>query len=321
MCSLEMFESPQLMLMVDISLMICKLVTWGKDRNEAMGLMREALDCYQIRGLNHNICFLRSILDHPRFIAGNLSTKFIQEEWPNGFKNVLPQNKDRNNLVAVTAVLKYLQTLKAETVNDQLGSFDQTSAQDLFIQISNDETKDEFASVRVSTDDYEPIGAHGGASCDVEFLDENGQVTGHAVVNYRLFDSNGMNTVVSYGKDDDNDVFVHVLGNTPTGFKVMYHGFEYKVACLSPRQHELSKHLIEKEKPDMSKFVISPMPGAVIRVFVEAGQKVEEGQNICILEAMKMQNILKAEKAGVIKALKVKEGMSVETDEILIEWE
>ncbi len=74
--------------------MICKLVTWGEDRNQAMARMREALDCYQIRGLNHNICFLRSILDHPRFIAGNLSTKFIPEEWPNGFKNTLPQKQE-----------------------------------------------------------------------------------------------------------------------------------------------------------------------------------------------------------------------------------
>ena len=303
--------------------MICKLVTWGKDRNEAMGRMREALDCYQIRGLNHNICFLRSILDHPRFIAGKLSTKFIAEEWPAGFKNTLPQVQDRNNLVAVSAVMKYLQTLRTETVNDQLGSFNPTTVQELFVQISNDTSKDEYVPVRVSCDDYEPLSTHGDSTCDVSFLDANGNPTSVASVNYRLFDSNGMSTVVCYGEGENNrhEVFVHVLGQTPTGFKLMFHGFEYKVACLTPRQHELSQHLIEKAKPDMSKFVISPMPGAVIRVFVSAGQKVEEGQNLFILEAMKMQNIIRAEKAGVIKSLKVSEGMSVETDEILVEWD
>ncbi len=247
-------------------------------------------------------------------------------------------------MVAVAAVLKYLQTLKSETVTDQLPSFDPTSVQDLHIQISNEDSKDEFVPVRVVSDDYEePLGPDG-SSCHVAFLDADGNPSKVADVHYRIFDSTGVSTVVSYGDESERqDVFVHLLGKTSTGFKVMFHGFEYKVACLDPRQHELSRHLIEKEKPDMSKFVLSPMPGAVIRVFVSAGQKVrrgfpfsffsnfffieficlqvEEGQNLFVLEAMKMQNIIRAEKAGVIKALRVTEGHSVETDEILVEWE
>ena len=118
-----------------------------------------------------------------------------------------------------------------------------------------------------------------------------------------------------------DEVFIQKIGEIGTGFELSYGGLEYTVKCLTPTQYALTKFMKEKEKPDLSKLMLSPMPGRVVSTHVEAGKKVEEGEKVLVLEAMKMQNVLRAEKAGVVKAIHVQTDDQVADDEILIEWE
>eukprot|EP00008_Paramoeba_atlantica_P010577 CAMPEP_0201491700 /NCGR_PEP_ID=MMETSP0151_2-20130828/30868_1 /ASSEMBLY_ACC=CAM_ASM_000257 /TAXON_ID=200890 /ORGANISM="Paramoeba atlantica, Strain 621/1 / CCAP 1560/9" /LENGTH=706 /DNA_ID=CAMNT_0047878181 /DNA_START=243 /DNA_END=2363 /DNA_ORIENTATION=- len=303
--------------------MISKLVTWGKDRPEAMERMRKALDCYKIRGLNHNLCFLRAVLDHPRFIEGNYNTKFIDEEYPDGYIQTIPTGKDRSNLLASTAVMQYLRVLRNETVTDQIESFKPTQNLKVVLQIGVDKSNlsDKSQTVSISCDYFDPLSAAGDGECIVDFLDESGDVTESVNVCWDWRDSIIMNTQVSYDNGDEEDVFVHMNEEKSTGFTVAYQGLEYDIRCLTPLQHDLGQHMIPKEAPDLSKFTLSPMPGRVISCFLKPGQTVEEGDKVLILEAMKMQNIIRAEKKGVVKSLGVEEGGQVDTDDVLIEWE
>jgi propionyl-CoA carboxylase alpha chain len=300
--------------------MICKLVTWGNDRSEAMDRMRDALDCYKIRGLDHNINFLRAILDHPRFIRGELSTKFIPEEYPDGFQKTLPTGRVRTNLVVSSAVLQYMRALKCESVNEQLSSFKPTEEVELRVQICADDQVDQVVSVHVNTDEFDPLG-YDDLNFDVTVTENESEGPKKYAVNWNQMDNTVYNAQIGTSEKDTQDIFLHLLRPTSTGFKVMYHGFEYEVKVLTPRQHELSKHMIPKVKPDMSKYVLSPMPGSVIDVLVKDGQTVEIGQNLFILEAMKMQNVIKSDKNGVIKSVAVKKGANVENDAVLIEWQ
>eukprot|EP00009_Paramoeba_aestuarina_P008667 CAMPEP_0201523692 /NCGR_PEP_ID=MMETSP0161_2-20130828/20782_1 /ASSEMBLY_ACC=CAM_ASM_000251 /TAXON_ID=180227 /ORGANISM="Neoparamoeba aestuarina, Strain SoJaBio B1-5/56/2" /LENGTH=754 /DNA_ID=CAMNT_0047922883 /DNA_START=52 /DNA_END=2316 /DNA_ORIENTATION=+ len=312
--------------------MISKLITWGKDRTEASDRMKTALDAYKIRGLKHNVNFCRDLLDNPAFISGKYTTNFIPEQYPDGFNEFLPTGKRRTNLIAASAVMQYLRTLKNETINDKVNSFEPVETQELYIQISTNDENDVFERVRITGDDYEPLGAIYDSVCDLQFVNEAGEAESSVGITWNWKDSTMFHAHIykdgvelledgSATEPSHDEIFVQMIEQRGTGFLVSLGGMEYTVKCLTPAQHELHKHMKEKEKPDLSKFLLSPMPGRVVSTHVEAGKKVEEGEKVVILEAMKMQNVLRAEKAGVVKAIHVQTDDQVADDEILIEWE
>merc|ERR1719354_836010 len=216
--------------------------------------------------------------------------------------------------------MHYYRTLKNQTVNDQVNSFDYLDSQELYLQIATDNEKDTFQHVLVTGDEYS-------AECELAFLSEEGTMEDTMIVSWQWRDTNMFHANIYKGGEDSseevtpNEVFIQKLGEIGTGHTVSYGGMDYTVRCLSPAQYQASKFMKEKEKPDLSKFMLSPMPGRVVSTHVEAGAKVEEGEKVLVLEAMKMQNVLRAEKAGVIKAIHVQTDDQVADDEILIEWE
>lgn len=299
--------------------MISKLCTWGKDRTEALALMRRALDEYQIRGVRHNVPFLRALCDHPSFIAGDLTTNFIAEHYPEGFAGVEMSSDEWASFAASVAAL-YRASLRAKAslsgmstadadawVAEQISSFvarvgggptlavtceGVSGPQDALSIDVLDEVSGDRSSVHVAAPGY----TEGAASCEAEVFRAG---------------LDGVRT----------DVLVQVLASEAPRYKMTFKGEEFVVDVLTPRANELSQFMPEVEELDMSKLVVSPMPGLVFSLAVKEGDQVKAGQEVCVVEAMKMQNALVVPVSGTIAKVNVKTGESVDADQILIELE
>lgn len=296
--------------------MISKLITYGATRNEALQYMREALDSYVIRGLTHNINFLRSLCDHPRFIEGRLSTAFIPEEYPQGYKGATLTNKQQDALLASAANVYLVGLRNQVSLTGKQRSFNPSAYVDHRLHELVITLLDKHYRIRLVTKDALN-------SCKVSF-----DIT-------PLEGDNKTPTTVdietSYQRGDW--VFVSTVNGTQYVFQVMsvsdsspilaiqYAGTSFKMEVRSPREYELMKFMPVKEVVDTSKLVVSPMPGAVFAIKVKAGDTVFAGQEVCIVEAMKMQNALRAVNNGVVKKIHVKQGQTVSADQVLLELE
>lgn len=293
--------------------MISKLITYGKDRTEALAFMRQALDSYVIRGVTHNINFLRSLCDHPRFIEGRLTTNFIPEEYPNGYKGAKLTTDDVDALVSA-AVLVYEGRIRQRlSLEGQNKSFDAAA----FIE---SETKNLVVSF--------------GAGEDAKTFNiglDNIVVDGNS---RRLnLDVAGKKVSIASAYQRGQQVFAAEVNGKPYTLQVIASndssprvtlscaGTSFTLDVRTPRQNELLKYMPVQEAQDTSKLIVSPMPGAVFSIKVKVGEEVAPGQEVAVVEAMKMQNALRAENGGVVKAIKVKAGQTVTADQVLIEFE
>eukprot|EP00835_Amoeboradix_gromovi_P003581 NODE_243_length_13055_cov_0.283498.p2 type:complete len:678 gc:universal NODE_243_length_13055_cov_0.283498:12575-10542(-) len=285
--------------------MICKLCTWHPTRAGATDLMSKALDAYLIKGVTHNIPLLRGILDHPNWISGDISTKFLPQFYPDGFK---PRTLSKGDFIKYSAVVGCLASLLnvRDLVNNQRRN---PSEWTWYISApENMLTNDKFVKVQV----------YGQA----EIRDKK-----HSF-EIKL---KGENHTIKLDWDIEQDVIHVYIGNkhsilqysdpSALGFALQMNGMKYPVKVLTQLQHTLMKHIKEKPKRDFSKFVLAPMPGSVNVVNVKVGDTVAEGSDILILEAMKMQNVLKAVSVGKVKKVNVVAGQTVAADEELIEFE
>ena len=270
--------------------MVAKLITYGENRDQAIGEMRAALDAYYIRGISHNIPFLAAVMANKRFQDGNITTNFIAEEYPDGFSADDLPNEDPATLVVVAA---YLNQRYAERNSGITG------------QVSDHPIKVAESWVAVSGDEHTPF--------DIEFDGVNGD--------YIVAIGDRSYGVVSDWKIGD-PMFVGEIDGAPVcvqidiegvGFRLSSNGVQRSFKVLLPRVAELQKLMPFKAPPDMSNFLQSPMPGLLVKVSVTEGQTVQPGEELCIVEAMKMENVLKAESKGVVANLSV--------DAIIIEFE
>jgi propionyl-CoA carboxylase alpha subunit len=297
--------------------MICKLVTHGETRDEALEAMRKALDSYVIRGVTHNISFLRAVCDNEKFKSGNISTYFIQEEFPHfaGY----PVEPKHLNAVASAAVAVHVGTLTRETsINGQLETFDadefkQQKLAELVVTINDGPDR----IVRVDPDTlYTDWLDASGPSFLMEMDGTNYDVSSNYQAGSVLFD-------MALGQDEDADAEEHtvqVLSHSPYTYKLQYVGTEFTVKVRTPREDEYLKHMPAIETIDTSKAVLSPMPGAIVSLNVKPGDSVVAGEVVAVIEAMKMQNAIRAEVDGVVKSVAFNEGDSVGADDIIVHF-
>ncbi len=275
--------------------MIAKLVTYGEDRSAAIAAMREALDSFYIRGLGHNLSFLSALMAHPRFQAGRLTTGFIAEEFPDGFHGIELSDEQKSDLVAVAAIVH--QGFARRAAGGKPHFRTRASA-------ANGHWAIKFGKEKHLVSIIETASGHavidGKKSCEIISawrLDEN------------LFQ----------GRIDGRSVTVQVERDG-VGYRMTYAGAQLKVLVLLPRAAELAEYMLEKTPPDMSKYLLSPMPGLLVSLAVQPGQDVKAGQELAVVEAMKMENLLRAERDGKVANLHAKPGDSLAVDQIIMEF-
>jgi len=277
--------------------MVAKLCTWAPTRIEAIDAMSAALDDFEVEGIGHNLPFLSAVMEHERFRDGRLTTAFIAEEFPEGFTGVAADADQARKLAAIAAIIN--QTLQARAV-----------------QITG--TMDNHRRV-VRNDWVATIAGHSfalelGTSADgafVKFADgavspvNGGWVPGQT---HATFVVDGLTMGVK----------VNLSG---TGIRLRWRGIDAVARVRSPRAAQLALLMPEKAPPDTSKMLLCPMPGVVTNILVNVGDQVESGQALATVEAMKMENTLRAEKRAIVKSIPVKAGQSLAVDEVIMDFE
>ena len=278
--------------------MIAKLITHAPTRAQAIEAMGHALDAFAIDGFRHNIPFLSVLMRNNRWREGRLSTKFIAEEFPDGFKPPLPDGRERDSIVAVAAVIDHMSNLRRRAIT---------------LQMHGEPVR--FAEVRVVelAGIAEKVSVEGG-------LDGPFAVTfGGDGRKVNLESSWWFGQPVWEGRIDGKPVFVQVRPIL-NGYEITYEGVEVRTRVLTEREAELAALMPVKEKADTSKLLLCPMPGLVVSLAVTEGQEVRAGDALCIVEAMKMENVLKAERDGKVARVLAKPGDSLNVDAVILEF-
>ncbi len=276
--------------------MIAKLVTYGDSRKQAIEHMGDALDAYCIRGVRHNISFLNALIAHPRFREGNLSTNFIADEYPDGFHAADVPQTDPMVPVAIAAVVHVKRANRAVEISGQTLRFAYAVGED-WVVVANG--KHYPVKVIVVADTYEV--RHGDAVYQVK----SDWRIGDPIVRA---DINGTPVLVQ-------------LDFAGAGYKLYHRGTELSALVLTPRAAALSRHMIEKAPPDLGKYLLSPMPGLLIKLSAEVGDEIKAGEEVAVVEAMKMQNSLRAVDDVIVANVLAHEGDSLEVDQPIIEFE
>jgi propionyl-CoA carboxylase alpha chain len=271
--------------------MIAKLVTWGETRDEAADLQIAALDRFEIEGLGHNIDFVSAIMQHPRFRSGELTTGFIAEEYPEGFHGAATADHIVRALAAIAGFMASAEADRARRTDGQLG-----------------DRLDPPAKWQVTV---------GGTEHKVKLGHKHIKVDGDKL-DIALEYTPGDRLVIA--EIDGSELAVKVA-KTRTGWRMTTRGRIHDVRVLPWHVAPLTRHMIEKIPPDLSRFLICPMPGLLVALHVGEGDKVEAGQPLATVEAMKMENILRAEKAGTVKTVNAAQGDSLAVDAVILEME
>ena len=275
--------------------MIAKLVTHGKDRDQALDVQAEALDRFHIEGIQDNMPFCAAVMDEKRFRSGNITTAYIKDEFPDGFQGTEPTKAQAAMLTVAAAYVHGVHSRRASQITGRMSPIE--------------DLRDDW--VVILGDKYVPIKLElGEGEATVKIGKKSHTFVSDWVPGQPLVE----------GFLDGQAIAVKVSAQTE-GYIVRHRGVRLRALVCTPRAAEMHKRLPEKEKPDLSKLIISPMPGLVVSVDVEVGQAVQEGEAVCIVEAMKMQNIIRAEADGTVKAINVGAGDSVAADEIMVEFE
>lgn len=276
--------------------MIAKLCTWAPTRAEAIEGMRIALDSFEVEGIGHNLPFLSAVMDHEKFTSGNMTTAFIEEEFPDGFDGVdLPDDMLRR-VAASAAAMHRVAEIRRTRVSGRMDNHERKVGTDWVVSLQGQ-------SFPV-TIDADPMGA------TVTFADGTDlRVASDWVPGQPL------------AKLDVDGALVIKVGKIPGGFRMRLRGADLKVHVRSPRQAELAELMPEKMPADTSKLLLCPMPGLIVSVAVEVGDEVQEGQALCTVEAMKMENILRAEKKTVVTKINAAAGDSLAVDDVIMEFE
>ncbi len=276
--------------------MIAKVVAHGADRGQAIARLSRALDQFHIRGVQHNIGFVAAVMAHPRFAAGNLTTNFIAEEYPDGFRaNDLPLD-DPRLLAAVVAAVHRAYQERAAMISGQIPGRERVVADDWVVSLAG-------KAYPVS---IHPIDGGYDLTLDgVAMLLQTAWKLGEP-----LFE----------GALDGHDFCVQVA-RAGVAYRLSHRGAETDALVLSPRHAQLARLMPEKAPPDTSKLLLSPMPGLLVSLAVTAGQEVRAGEELAVVEAMKMENVLRAERDGVVAAVKAKPGDSLAVDQVIIEFD
>ncbi|KAG2508227.1 hypothetical protein JM16_008881 [Phytophthora kernoviae] len=344
--------------------MISKLITYGKDRSECLDRMKTALDNYVIRGPGNNVAFLQDVFRHPRFMSGKVTTKFIDEEYPEGFNGVKLTPTESEDLAVVGAIMHIKKANASSQTSGHIQSTPET------IHSSVDSLSDELDFIgnqgrtvprfRVLTpglsskelitlaerNSLDKVGEKLYVSIDGPF----GKAKPVVVVELEMQSKHHRTEMVTIALVDNK---WHVVGNVdwslnspllkashhkqngpenvllasqmlsalPEGFRLQFHGAVHDVIVRTELEAACGQYMQPKPEVDTSNLLLCPMPGMLISVAVEVGENVELGQELAVVEAMKMQNVLRSEKKGVIKSIVCSAGDSLKVDEVILEYE
>jgi propionyl-CoA carboxylase alpha chain len=288
--------------------MIAKLIVHGKDRNEAIAKMREALNGFVIRGISSNIPFQAALLAHPRFVSGDFNTGFIAEQYSQGFRAEDVPHDDHDFLAALAAFVRRKSRERAAGLSGQLPGYDVQVGQDYAVVELGKQGQNRYVPVHVD----ELVGKHGEARITV-----NGKT-------YAIASNSRLNDIRIVGTCNGKPFTAQVERGTlknPLALQVQHNGTRIEALVMSPRMAELHQLMPYKAPPDLSKFVLSPMPGLLVDVAVQPGQKVQAGERVAVIEAMKMENVLFAAADGVVKKVVASKGESLTVDQMIVEFE
>jgi len=289
--------------------MIAKLIVHGKDRNEAIAKMREALNGFVIRGVQSNIPFQAALLAHPKFVTGEFNTGFIAEHYGQGFRAEDVPHDDPDFLVALAAFVRRKSRERAAGISGQLPGYG--------VKVGHD--------YRVITLD----GQGGQHAYSAVHVDEVVGQIGAAVVTvgdkrYAIQSPSRLNDICISGTCNDRPFTAQIERGTarnPLALVVQHNGTRIEAMVVSPRMAELHALMPFKAPADMSRFVLSPMPGLLVQVAVQPGQKVQAGERVAVIEAMKMENVLFAAADGVVAKVLASQGESLVVDQPIVEFE
>ena len=276
--------------------MIAKLCTWAPNRAEAIEQMRIALDRFEVEGIGHNLPFLSAVMDHEKFVSGDITTAFIAEEFSEGFNGVDLNNDKIKHLAACAAAMNRVAEIRRTKVSGRMDNHERRVGDDWVVQIDG-----KVFPVFVSADT---------AGANVMFEDGTSiRVSGDWQPGKKIANMSA----------NDNKLVIKI-GKLTGGFRMRTRGADLRVLVRTPRQAELSKYMREKIPPDTSKLLLCPMPGLIVKIDVEVGQEVQEGQPLCTVEAMKMENILRAERTGIVAKINSNVGDSLAVDDVILEF-
>lgn len=342
--------------------LICKLIAWGPNRQASINKLADALDRYEIRGVNHNIPFLRACMDNPRYRSGKITTNFIAEEFPDGFQGVQLSGPDLKDLVSMSAVQHWMRELRErmmghiiedvktdvrelhsreegasfvvrvnrsfvadgeptyDEVNTSIIPISSMQLQDLMLQRLSGE-------VEPTPQQQQLLESLSGENLGETFYAvhtewENGDVQ-EMVVDFDdwVVGETLLESACIEGGDVRRRVMQVDRVNLDGRYSMTFNGTAFGVQVMSPEHAELVHLLPEPQMEDSSKIIRSPMPGHLLTLNVAEGDNVVIGQEICVIEAMKLQNSVRAEQDGVVKSILVAAGEDVDVDEIIVEFE
>ncbi|MEJ6397676.1 acetyl/propionyl/methylcrotonyl-CoA carboxylase subunit alpha [Yoonia sp. 208BN28-4] len=276
--------------------MIAKLCTWGPDRATAIEEMRLALDGFEVEGIGHNLPFLAAVYDHPKFTSGNMTTAFIEEEYPEGFDGVELPQADLLRIAAAASAMHRVAEIRRTRVSGRMDNHERKVGSDWVVNLQGHSLPATIAA------------DHAGATVaigDDTFRVESDWTPGQPLARLTV----------------DGTPLVLKVAKIPGGFRVRYRGADMPVQIFTPLQAELATHMPEKIAADTSKLLLCPMPGLIVSVNVAEGDEVQEGQALCTVEAMKMENILRAERKGTVSKVNATAGDSLAVDDIIMEFE
>jgi propionyl-CoA carboxylase alpha chain len=287
--------------------MIAKLIVHGKDRNDAIAKMREALNGFVIRGVSSNIPFQSALLAHPKFVSGDFNTGFIAEHYSKGFFAEDVPHDDASFLVALAAFVRRKSRERAAGMSGQLPGYAVNAGNDFVVVTLGVEGKNLYTPVHVD----EFMGDSGSARVKV------------GADSYEIQSHSRLNDICIRGKVNGQPFTAQVERGTPKNplaLRVQHNGTRVDVMVMSPRMAELHALMPFKAPPDLSRFVLSPMPGLLVEVAVVPGQKVQAGERVAVIEAMKMENVLFAAADGVVGKVLASKGESLTVDQAIVEF-
>ncbi len=276
--------------------MIAKLCTWAPTREAAIDAMSQALDSFEVEGIGHNLPFLSAVMEHPRFRSGNITTAFIAEEWPEGFKGVTLPPEELRRVAAAAVAMHRVAEIRRARIGGRLDHHERQVGSDWVVSLNGDTLR---ASILA-----EPGGA------DVTFEDgtlirvEGPWTPGRTLAQLTV----------------DGRPLVMKVDKATGGFRLRTRGADLRVHVRTPREAELAALMPEKLPPDTSKSLLCPMPGLLTRLLVNEGDEVEEGQALATIEAMKMENTLKAERTGRVSKVRAAEGETLAVDQVILDF-
>ncbi len=277
--------------------MVAKLCTWAKDRTAAIDAMATALDGFEVEGIGHNLPFLSAVMSQERFRSGNLTTAYIAEEFPDGFSGVHPDADALRTLAVIAAFAHQMIRQRALQISGTLATARRVAAKDWIVALADAE---ETVTIETGSAESAVVFADGS-----RFAISSDWLPGKRLASFTIGDRVA-------------EVKIDLIGSA---IRLRWRGMDVRARVRSPRIAQLARLMPVKVPPDMSRMLLCPMPGVITSVTVGVGDQVEPGQTLATVEAMKMENVLKAERRGVVKRVTAVPGQSLAVDELIMEFE